>query len=88
MNTLIADVIKRIADQSGYTAEDILGPAKHRMLAKARAVAMQEARALGFSYPELGKAFNRDHRTVMSACRKTILAATAVTALHSSTEAK
>lgn len=25
---------------------------------------------LGFSYPEIGKAFGRDHTTVMSACKK------------------
>lgn len=25
---------------------------------------------LGFSYPEVGKAFGRDHTTVMSACKK------------------
>lgn len=69
MNKLIEDVIECTAKRFGFEATDILGRSRTQMLARARAVAMHEARMLGFSYVEIGKAFGRDHTTVSIACR-------------------
>ena len=70
MNKLIADVIARVATEHGYSPADILGRDRHAHVVKARHSAMLEARRLGFSYPELGRAFKRDHTTVMHAIEK------------------
>jgi len=58
-----------VATHYGYTLEELLGPRRNRTLAKARHVAMLLARQQGLSYPELGRAFRRDHSTVISGVR-------------------
>lgn len=51
------------------SVELIFGRARSKTIAEARAVAMWAARLrLGWSYPELGRAFDRDHTTILSAC--------------------
>ena len=51
---------------------DLIGPRKHkRSVVLARHVAMFVARRCTMcSYPEIGRAFNRDHTTVMHSVRK------------------
>lgn len=50
---------------------EILGKRRYHYIATARAFAMRIARDEGFySYPDIGRAFGRDHTTVMSACRR------------------
>lgn len=62
--------IDSIADDHGLTRNDILGRSRSPRVVRARHEAMARVRALGFSYPELGRIFNRDHTTIMQACRK------------------
>jgi chromosomal replication initiation ATPase DnaA len=46
--------------------EDIFGRARSKTIAEARLVAHWAARhRLGWSYPELGRAFDRDHSTII-----------------------
>lgn len=67
-----ADVIVASAEHFGTTVEMILGPDRHLSVAEARHVAMFicKRRLLRLSYPEIGRAFQRDHTTVMSAVEK------------------
>jgi Bacterial dnaA protein helix-turn-helix len=64
-------VIARVAETSGISIEQILGPARGKKpVTDARREAMWLCRRLGFSYSAIGRRFNRDHATVMLACRK------------------
>jgi chromosomal replication initiator protein len=64
----INQVISAVADEFGITAADITGRCREPKFAHPRILAMQLARELTkASYPELGRAFRRDHSTVMSA---------------------
>ena len=59
------------ADYFGVTRADILARGRSRKVVEARHVAMWLARLRGQpSFPELGRAFRRDHTTVMPAIRK------------------
>jgi hypothetical protein len=61
----------RAAHICGVDPEDILGDSRTKTVATARAVTLWATRKLlNWSYPEIGKAFDRDHTTVMSACSK------------------
>lgn len=63
-------IVARVAVELGVTAEDVFSRAKSKTIARARAAAMREARAkYGFSYPELGRFFGRDHTSVMYALK-------------------
>ena len=54
--------------QEGRAA--ILGGQRSKTIARARKLAMWLTRQrLGYSFPEIGAAFDRDHTTVMSACK-------------------
>jgi chromosomal replication initiator protein len=66
-----AIVARRVAESYYMSVDDILGRDRTKSIAEARAVAFVVARAvLQRSYPELAKAFKRDHGTVMVACRR------------------
>lgn len=58
-------VIHEVARFAGMTPQDITGPSRKRKFAYARQMAMlicyDYTKA---SYPEIGRAFNRDHSTV------------------------
>lgn len=65
---LVATVV---ASHFGLEACDIFSVRRSRSVADARMVAIYFARTLlGRSYPELGRAFARDHSTVMHAVQK------------------
>lgn len=68
---LLACHIVAAADASGVTVEAMKGPGTARHMSRPRQICMAAARARhGFSLPEIGAAFNRDHTTVLYACRK------------------
>ncbi len=63
-------IIHASAERFGVTYEQIIGKSRFRSIALARLVAMRLGRDEGrWSYPELGMQFQRDHSTVMAACR-------------------
>ena len=65
-------IVGDVASRHGVTVEEILGPRRHRHIINARFEAIAkvvEARPQ-WSYPTIGKLFNRDHSTIMSALDK------------------
>ena len=71
------DAIQRIifeeAVDAGVSVSEILGTDTTRDISAPRHRAMYRARIeLGASYPEIGRAFKRDHETVHEAVRKQI----------------
>lgn len=66
----VAKIRGVVADLYGIEPSDIAGPRRHARLVIPRSIAMQLAREHGLSLPQIGRAFNRDHTTVLHACRK------------------
>lgn len=63
-------VQKRVAHAFGMTVEELLRGGRSKQVALARQVAVWIARrATKASYPELGRAFGRDHTTMMASER-------------------
>lgn len=51
------------------TEESILSKDRHKPLVSARHLSMWLLRLAGFSFPEIGREMNRDHTSIMSACK-------------------
>jgi len=67
----IEDAIKLVADFYRIRPADLKGARRHRNVARPRQVAMFLVReVMQRSFPEIGRAFGKDHTTVISACRK------------------
>ncbi|MCP3994893.1 MAG: chromosomal replication initiator protein DnaA [bacterium] len=66
------DIINRVAQYSGTTIDDLLGPSRRQPLARHRQIAMYLCREYtDLSLPKIGRAFgNRDHTTVLHAVDK------------------
>jgi len=63
-------IIAEVAKETGISVADILGPRRLAPVAAARRIAMQRIRnELGYSYPQIGRMFDRDHSTCIWACR-------------------
>ena len=64
----VADVIEVVARRYDLDPVALSGPSREQPIVTARHLAMRLARELtGKSYPEIGRAFNRDHSTVIHA---------------------
>ena len=65
-------IIALTAEMFGFDIDQITGGSRRRPLVDARQVAMYVTRNMtDLSFPDIGKEFgNRDHTTVMHACRK------------------
>lgn len=67
---LVDAVVETVADFYGLPVADVLGP-RHRSATRARKVAMALVRANSdWSYPLIGRAFDRDHTTVIVSCQQ------------------
>jgi chromosomal replication initiator protein len=69
----IQDVVREVAAFFKVSPREILGPDRHRQIARARHVACYLCRRLPVapSYPALGRAIgDRDHTTVMASVQK------------------
>jgi chromosomal replication initiator protein len=68
----VEDIQRAVCSHFSFSNAELLSKDRHKSLAFARQVAMYLCRQrLKCSFPELGRAFgNRDHTTVMSACRR------------------
>lgn len=62
--------IDAIAQNHGYTAEDILGKARHKRLVAVRRICILMLRTQGYSTTEIGRIMNRDHSTICHALNK------------------
>jgi chromosomal replication initiator protein len=72
MNRAQAEAIARdVAERCGVTVEDIFGDSRTASVARARRWSMALCRLkFGWSFPELGKVFGRDHSTCLTTVRK------------------
>jgi chromosomal replication initiator protein len=68
----VSAIVKHVAAAFGVNEKEMLGASRLRGVLRPRQVAMYLARELtGLSLPRIGAAFgNRDHTTVLHACRK------------------
>jgi chromosomal replication initiator protein len=68
----VEDIKRAVCSHFSFSNAELLSKDRHKSVAFARQVAMYLCRQrLKCSFPELGRAFgNRDHTTVMSACRR------------------
>jgi chromosomal replication initiator protein len=72
-HTSVMAICERAAMLYGCSAEDLFGMGKSRTLSECRRVAMYAARhRLGWSYPELGRAFLRNHSSVLDAVENVV----------------
>ena len=71
--TSIDDIKRTVCDHYGITMADLMGPRRVRSLSRPRQVAMTLARELTEkSAPQVGRAFSRDHTTVLHAGRAVV----------------
>jgi chromosomal replication initiator protein len=69
--TVLPAIIQRVCATFEVTRKELLGPSRLRRVLLPRQVAMYLAQRSGkLSLPRIGAAFDRDHTTVMHACRK------------------
>lgn len=61
-------VVRAVSEAVGVDVEDIMGEGRSFSVARARRLSMAVARwTTGWSYPELGRFFSRDHSSVIVA---------------------
>jgi chromosomal replication initiation ATPase DnaA len=59
------------AEAAGVTLDDLRGPCRARRYFAPRQAAMAEIQATGqYSYPQIGRFFNRDHTSVLTAVQR------------------
>lgn len=64
-------IIRASAQQFGVTLDDMIGPSRQMRVVNARHVAMSLMRVFfECSFADIGRVFNRDHTTVMNACKR------------------
>ena len=62
--------VASVAQETGIPAELIMGRGRSARVYKARAVAMTAMYQAGYSSPEIGKFFGRDHGAVLHAVKR------------------
>jgi len=74
---VIDQIIRETAERHGYSVNELKSPARYASLCRARFEAMwlahQVRRPDGtrlYSLPQIGRAFGRDHTTVINAIRR------------------
>jgi len=66
MDPLLADLLEEVSDEFGTTPIALLSPRREQPLPAARVEFCRRAYALQcFSLPQIGRAINRDHTTVL-----------------------
>lgn len=64
--------IDTIAQQYGYTVEDMLGKSRLKRVVAVRRLCILMLRGKGYSTTEIGRIMNRDHSTIVHALNKDI----------------
>lgn len=67
--------IEAIAQEHGFTAEDMLGKSRFRMLVNVRRKCVVMLREKGYSTTEIGRIMQRDHSTIVHSLQKSRAAA-------------
>jgi chromosomal replication initiation ATPase DnaA len=63
-------IIDLVARRHGMSIDVLRGKSRSAPLVRIRQLAMSEARDAGYSLPEIGRALNRDHTTVLHGIRR------------------
>ena len=63
-------VLATVASLTGVSVELIKGTRRHRSVTEARQLAAAVLRRQGRSLPEIGTILNKDHATILYACRR------------------
>lgn len=66
----LAAPVREAAARHHVTAEEVCGLGRTASVARARFEAWAAIRAVGLSYPEIGRLFARDHATVWNGVRR------------------
>ncbi|HXH52568.1 MAG TPA: helix-turn-helix domain-containing protein [Sphingomicrobium sp.] len=66
----LAELVVIGANRTGSSIKALRGASKQRELVAARVWIALRARADGFSFPEIGRALNRDHTTIVHHCQR------------------
>ncbi len=61
----IAAIVAEVSEATGISATDIMGTRKWAQISAARQMVYYIAHRNGMSLPEIGRAFGRDHTTVL-----------------------
>ena len=64
-------IVAVVAREFGVSEGMIMGRLRSKRVARARQVAMSGMWMAGYSYPDVGRFFGRDHGTVMHAVKRT-----------------
>ncbi|WP_422363159.1 helix-turn-helix domain-containing protein [Pyruvatibacter mobilis] len=67
---VMGQAIARVSEQMGVSAKDIKGRSRDKRVLSARWAVMRIGRESGLSYPSIAAHLNRDHTTVLHACKK------------------
>lgn len=67
--TLLRELATEVSEVTGISVYAIFSKRRDKPTARARQTVMWKARKLGYSFPEIGKAFGKDHTTVLHAYR-------------------
>lgn len=70
MEPLFELIVAVVSKQNSITPALVLSRERYRSTVDARQLSMYLARQVGFSYPEIGNAFERDHTTCISAVKR------------------
>jgi hypothetical protein len=70
MTHISARILNATCHLSGYTRDTFLRDLRTANISCWRAAAMYVARQSGMSFPDIGARFNRDHSTVVYACKR------------------
>lgn len=66
----VRTLVREVAEERGLTENDIYGWRKDTPRVAARWEVIRRARDWGWSYSHIGRALNRDHTTIIHACKK------------------
>lgn len=68
----VNDIIREVAEETGYSAEMLVGDSKRGnvVAARWRAIAEVEYRRPDLSSVQIGRFFNRDHTTILAVLKK------------------
>lgn len=69
MTSTVKRVLSHVEQRTGIGPREMTGFSRRREIVAARWRAMRILRRLGYSLPQIGGAFNRDHATVFYAVR-------------------
>ena len=68
--TTIRAIIRDASVLTGIPVPDIIGHKRTKEFVRVRQAVMWEARRQGYSLPQIGRALNRDHTTVIHGLRQ------------------